>query len=116
MDGSFDVLVIGGGVSGLTCAKELASGGLRVAILESRERLGGRVWTAPCGDLGASWIHGANDKNPVYREAKALGAPLAVTKYVGFRGQGFFVVSFSLGRASSTAADAGTLTSSSSAT
>lgn len=90
MDGSFDVLVIGGGVSGLTCAKELASGGLRVAILESRDRLGGRVWTAAAGDLGASWIHGSNDKNPVYRAAKALGTPLVVTKYVSFGCRDFF--------------------------
>ncbi|NVK42558.1 MAG: FAD-dependent oxidoreductase [Oceanospirillaceae bacterium] len=57
------VIVIGAGVSGLTAARNLARAGVSVQILESRDRLGGRVWTdrrlgVPV-ELGASWLHDA---------------------------------------------------------
>jgi len=59
-----DILVIGAGVSGLAAARRLRMGGLRVIVLEARDRIGGRVFTSdgfrdvPV-DLGASWIHSA---------------------------------------------------------
>lgn len=37
----FDVVVVGAGHNGLTCAAYLAGAGLRVAVLESRDRIGG---------------------------------------------------------------------------
>src|SRR5687767_3540621 len=37
------VLVIGGGYAGLACAHELISAGYHVTVLESRNRVGGRV-------------------------------------------------------------------------
>jgi oxygen-dependent protoporphyrinogen oxidase len=42
-----DVLVIGGGISGLTTAFHLVRGGRRVAVLEAAERVGGAIetWT-----------------------------------------------------------------------
>ncbi|HEY1763811.1 MAG TPA: NAD(P)/FAD-dependent oxidoreductase [Opitutaceae bacterium] len=62
----FDVIVLGGGVSGLAAAGELARSGLRVVLLEARRRLGGRVhtrrlpgWSRPV-ELGAEFIHGGN--------------------------------------------------------
>src|SRR4051794_18694013 len=42
-DNAFDVLVIGGGYSGLAAAHKLKSLGLNVALLEARERVGGRT-------------------------------------------------------------------------
>jgi monoamine oxidase len=64
MPHELDVIVIGAGVAGLAAACELASRGLNVAILEARERIGGRVFTqrsqrldAPI-ELGAEFIHG----------------------------------------------------------
>ena len=39
------VAVIGGGLAGLTAARELAMRGAEVHVLEARKRLGGRVWT-----------------------------------------------------------------------
>ena len=60
---SADVAVIGAGVAGLTAARVLAEAGLRVLILEARDRIGGRLWTtrAPNGvpvELGAEFILG----------------------------------------------------------
>src|SRR5215475_13323352 len=61
---SWDVVIIGAGVSGLAAAAELRKTGLSVLILEARDHVGGRVWTrhepdlsAPI-ELGAEFIHG----------------------------------------------------------
>ncbi len=57
-----DVIVIGAGIAGLTAASELSSRGYRVKVLEARERVGGRVWSADFQgqtvDLGAQWLEG----------------------------------------------------------
>jgi len=63
MNESADVVVIGAGVAGLTAARLLAEAGLRVLILEARDRIGGRVWTTHSSDgepieLGAEFILG----------------------------------------------------------
>jgi monoamine oxidase len=63
---SFDVVVVGAGISGLAAAVDLSRGGLRVLILEARDRVGGRIFTdrsarsAPPIELGAEFIHGGN--------------------------------------------------------
>lgn len=68
------VIVIGAGIAGLKAATELRQAGLEVTVLESRGRIGGRLWTHTMDhgvrlDLGASWIHGISD-NPIYQLAK----------------------------------------------
>lgn len=70
---SREVLVIGAGIAGLTAARDLTLDGYDVAVLEARDRIGGRIWTSnelgvPT-DLGASWIHGFED-NPIARLAR----------------------------------------------
>jgi monoamine oxidase len=40
-----DVIVIGAGLAGLSCALNLERAGLQVTVLEARDRVGGRVWT-----------------------------------------------------------------------
>ena len=42
-----DVIILGGGFAGLSAARELAAAGTAVTLLEARDRLGGRTWTAP---------------------------------------------------------------------
>jgi len=55
-----DVLIIGGGLSGLTAAWQLRSAGLNASLVEARTRFGGRIVTVgddngtDC-DLGPSW-------------------------------------------------------------
>jgi monoamine oxidase len=62
-----DVIVIGAGAAGLAATRSLLAAGCRVAMLEARNRIGGRVWTEPWHGLGfdhgASFIH-AEQMNP----------------------------------------------------
>jgi monoamine oxidase len=59
-----DVIVIGAGAAGLAAARELARAGVSVALLEARDRIGGRCWTRREPELampieyGAEFIHG----------------------------------------------------------
>lgn len=60
---SVDVVVIGGGVAGLSCARRLQQAGVDVVVLEASERVGGRVltWREPGErpvELGAQVVHG----------------------------------------------------------
>lgn len=45
-----DVLVLGAGLAGLSCARDLARGGADVVVLEARDRVGGRVEQAVLAD------------------------------------------------------------------
>lgn len=60
----FDVVVIGAGAAGLAAAHTLSLRGLSVAILEARDRIGGRIYTIRPAEnslpveLGAEFIHG----------------------------------------------------------
>jgi monoamine oxidase len=61
-DNTYDVVVVGAGMAGLTAARSLAEAGLKVLVVEANDRIGGRIWTRHVGDeaieLGAEFIHG----------------------------------------------------------
>ena len=48
-----DVVVIGGGLSGLTAARELKQQGRRVLLLEAKARIGGRMVNQSVAGNGA---------------------------------------------------------------
>ena len=41
-----DVVVIGAGIAGLIAARDLTRGGYQIAVLEARDRVGGRLLNA----------------------------------------------------------------------
>ena len=58
-----EVLVLGAGIAGLAAARVLAEGGLRVLVIEARDRVGGRIFTERMAagvlvEHGAEFIHG----------------------------------------------------------
>ncbi len=83
-----DVIVVGAGLSGLVAARELVRAGRSVAVLEARDRVGGRTWTIPVGarryDIGGQFVGPTQDRiralaqefglrlQPVYSDAKHI--------------------------------------------
>lgn len=59
-----DIIVIGAGISGLAAALDLTRAGMRLEILEARDRIGGRIFTQHDStlnhpiELGAEFVHG----------------------------------------------------------
>ncbi len=61
MPDEYDVAVIGGGFAGVTAAREAALRGRSTVLLEARDRLGGRTWSADWDgfriEYGGAWVH-----------------------------------------------------------
>lgn len=83
-----DVVVIGAGLAGLTAADEVRRAGLSCVVLEARDRVGGKTWSAPLAgngnedggkgvhvDLGAAWLNDTNQSR-VIALARRFGAEL----------------------------------------
>lgn len=73
----YDTVIIGAGWSGAVAAQNLAAKGVKVLVVEARDRVGGRAQTWSGGgakiDVGCSWIHGYREGNPTRSIAKGLG-------------------------------------------
>lgn len=80
-----DVLVVGGGFAGVTAARDCALRGYRTLLLEARERLGGRTFSAELGghpiELGGMWIHWSQPY--VWAETQRYGLKIAETPEMG---------------------------------
>src|SRR5258707_12584239 len=88
---TIDVLIIGAGAAGLAAWRELHSIGLNVAVLEARNRIGGRILTdhstpSPV-ELGAEFVHGK--PRPIWsilENARLQRGELADTRLVSGQG------------------------------
>ncbi|RDW72944.1 amine oxidase-9 [Coleophoma cylindrospora] len=75
-----DVVVVGGGLSGLQSAHDIQRAGYSCVVLEARDRVGGKTWSRPtkCGgyvDVGAAWINDTNQSR-MFALAKRFGLDL----------------------------------------
>ncbi|KAH8586177.1 hypothetical protein B0O99DRAFT_656961 [Bisporella sp. PMI_857] len=72
---TYDVIVLGAGYAGLIAARDLATSGKTVLLIEARDRIGGRAWTSEIDgypyELGGTWIHW--NQPHVYREISRYG-------------------------------------------
>src|SRR6478736_3730820 len=70
-----DVVVIGAGAAGLTAANQLKKAGLSVAVLEARDRVGGRLWTDVIDgamlEIGGQWV--STDQEALIETIEELG-------------------------------------------
>lgn len=77
VQGKKSVIIIGAGIAGLAAAKKLKQSGFVVTVIESQEKIGGRIRTNRTAGLpfdeGASWIHGIKG-NPLVDLANQAGA------------------------------------------
>jgi phytoene dehydrogenase-like protein len=84
---AYDVLIVGAGAAGLAAGRLLAEAGKRVAIIEARTRVGGRIWTRHLAstnaappvpvELGAEFVHGLPRATwALIEEAKLKTVPL----------------------------------------
>jgi len=71
-----DVVVVGAGLAGLSAASDLVHGGHSVAVLEARDRVGGRTLNHPVGhgevvEVGGQWVGPGQDR--ILARARSLG-------------------------------------------
>lgn len=83
------VVVLGAGLAGLSAARSLEQRGARVTIVEARDRVGGRVWTArgvfagrQHAETGADLIEG--EQHHVLQLANELGLKIVRILRLGF--------------------------------
>lgn len=70
-----DVVIVGAGAAGLTAGNELRRAGMSVAVLEARDRVGGRLWTDRIDgamlEIGGQWV--SPDQSALIETIEDLG-------------------------------------------
>ncbi len=86
-DAADRVIVIGAGAAGLTVANALTTAGRETVVLEGRDRIGGRIWSADVDgvpvDLGGMWLHGTRG-NPAACILNHEGIGWQSAEFIGF--------------------------------
>lgn len=75
-----DVVVVGGGLAGLTAARELVKAGKSVVLLEANDRVGGRIQNRDTGNGHIQEV-GGQFVGPTQNRIIALGDELGVKRY-----------------------------------
>lgn len=84
----FDVVVVGAGLSGLQAAYSAQQAGLSVAVVEARNRVGGKTWSVPLAsgrgyaDLGAAWVN-ENTQPRITKYIRKFNLPMVAQRLVG---------------------------------
>ncbi|CAM5476736.1 flavin monoamine oxidase family protein [Streptomyces aurantiogriseus] len=81
--GDVDVAVVGAGLAGLTAARDLVAAGRTVAVLEARDRVGGRVMGLPLAGGGVT-EGGGEFIGPTQHRIKALADSLGVETFATY--------------------------------
>ncbi|THH42078.1 flavin monoamine oxidase family protein [Neolewinella litorea] len=74
-----DLVILGGGLTGLTLAYRLRDSGYSITVLEAQERLGGRIYTlypeqGPPVEMGATWL--GQKHSALWSLLEELGLPV----------------------------------------
>jgi monoamine oxidase len=72
------VVVVGAGLAGVCCAYKLQQQGIRADLFESRDRVGGRCWTARAFDGGQVAEHGGEFVDTRHVQLRRLVAALGL--------------------------------------
>ena len=72
--------MVGAGFAGLTAARRLRDGGKTVAVLEARQRVGGRIWTEHLAD-GTAIDRGGGWLGPKHDAIFGLAGEVGITTY-----------------------------------
>lgn len=88
LDATVDVVVVGGGLSGLQAGYSCQEAGLSALVLEARNRVGGKTWSAPGAkgkgyiELGGAWINDTNQSH-MYELARKMKLDLLQQRTTG---------------------------------
>lgn len=78
---TYDIIVVGAGLSGLQAAYDVQQAGLSCIVLEARNRVGGKTWSVPLAngkgsvDIGAAWTNDTNQSH-IYALTQKFGIEL----------------------------------------